>query len=247
MAGIIQYLVVFGLLLSQGHSNSEATGTQVEGDQLVLRTLDRFAPAHAGDFKAYFDAIRPHKLADSMKAQVLGSLPTEGEARPSADAADKLKSISPILAYHDRESVIEVKVIRVFQAAVAVYARCVLLVSEEALRLLTPAELQALVAHELGHEYVWDELESAKSAGDHQKIPEMELWCDGVAILTLLDLGLDPQALPSAISKLDRFNRRFGTPDNIDDYPTDRTRSEFHRTLSGLFADARKRRQQTDK
>jgi len=246
MARTIRYFVVVSFLVSslvsRGHSASgDAKGSRGKGDKQVLATLNRFRAAQAGAFRAYFDEIRPPRLAASMKFQVLASLPPEGEVRPSADDVSKLKYISSILAYHDRESVIEVKVIRVFQAAIAVYAKCVLLVSEEALRLLTAAELQALVAHELGHEYIWDEFEAARSAGDHQKIQQLELWCDGVATLTLLELGLDPRVLASAISKVNRFNKRFGTPDNVDDYATDAVRSEFHKSLAELYTNADKR------
>jgi len=173
-----------------------------------------------------------------MKSRVLASLPPEGEVTPAAGAVAKLSALAPILAYHDRESVIELKVIRAFQAAVAIHARCVLLVSEQALRLLTGAELQALVAHELGHEYVWNEYESARALGDHEQIQQLELWCDAVAVLTLHDLGVDPGALASGIAKLNRFNARFGTPANADDYPTDAVRAEFQTTLSRLCADA---------
>jgi hypothetical protein len=242
MARGIQYLMVFSLMVSYPASQDKPpNSSENEGEKLVLAALDRFHAVEKGHVRSYFKAIRPAKLTDFERSQVLASLPREGEASPSADAISKLTSISPILAYHDRESVIEVKVIRVFQAAVALYARCVLLISEEGLRLLSAAELQALVAHELGHEYVWNAFEAAKSSGDHQKLQQLELWCDGVAILTLLDLGLDPRALTSAISKVNRFNRRFGTPDNANDYPSDAVRSEFHKRVARLFADTDKR------
>jgi hypothetical protein len=46
------------------------------------------------------------------------------------------------------------------QAGLAIYARSVVLITDTALRVLTATQLQAPVAHEIGHEYVWDEFEA---------------------------------------------------------------------------------------
>jgi len=243
MRRTVQFLVIFGFLVSGLVSQGSSSGSVIrrsapEGAKIISATLDRLRPVQAGDFRGYFKAIRPPRLSDAMKCQVLASLPPEGEVTPAANAVAKLDALAPILAYHDRESFVELKVINVFQAAVAFHARCVLLVSEQALHLLTAAELQALVAHELGHEYVWNEYETAKALGDGEQIQQLELWCDAVAQLTLHDLGLDPRTLASGISKINRFNKPFGTPDNVDDYPADALRSEFHKRLSQFYADA---------
>ena len=45
-----------------------------------------------------------------------------------------------------------------------------LLVSEEALEILTTEELQAATAHEMGHEYFWQEYELSREAGHNEAI-----------------------------------------------------------------------------
>ena len=60
---------------------------------------------------------------------------------------------------HDRAHVFQTKLIEVPQAVVALHHRTVLLISRAALELLSGAELQALVAHEVGHDYFWPEFE----------------------------------------------------------------------------------------
>ncbi|RPJ55263.1 MAG: hypothetical protein EHM23_26770 [Acidobacteria bacterium] len=46
-----------------------------------------------------------------MKSQVLASLPPEGEVTPAGDAVAKLDALAPILAYHGRDSFVELQVI----------------------------------------------------------------------------------------------------------------------------------------
>jgi hypothetical protein len=62
------------------------------------------------------------------------------------------------------------------------------------------------VAHEMGHDYFWNEFQRARERHDTRVLKEVELKCDGVATLTLVDRGLDPRSLTSAMRKLARFN-----------------------------------------
>jgi hypothetical protein len=114
------------------------------------------------------------------------------------------------------DSVYVVKVIAVPQAAIGLHARTALLISEAALILLSADELQALVAHEIGHEYVWLEYERAFGLADRNRLKALELVCDGIAIVTLHGLGMDPSRLIASVDKIGRFNReRFGTAINV--------------------------------
>jgi predicted SprT family Zn-dependent metalloprotease len=67
----------------------------------------------------------------------------------------------------------------------------VIVVSGNVLPLLNQEEFAALVDHEIGHEYVWVEYRRAQNRHDHARIRELELRCDGIAVLTLRRLGLD--------------------------------------------------------
>jgi hypothetical protein len=118
------------------------------------------------------------------------------------------------------------------QAAIGLHARAVILMSESALTLLDAAELQALVAHEVGHEYVWTERERSFKVADRSRLKDLELMCDGIAIATLHGLGMDVTRLMSGVQKMIRFNRdRFGTANNERDYPTLAQRQAFARAV----------------
>ena len=190
-----------------------------------------FSAPHV-DVGGTLEAIRPLPIGVHEKRRVLLALPSEGELRPTDEEAAKLTSLQKVLIYHHRYQVFDLKVVDVPHAAVALYARAVLLFSRPALRLLSAAELQAMVAHEAGHEYFWSEYEAVRRRGDARARQELELRCDGIAVLTLLELGLDPAAVSSATEKLTRFNEQFGANPNDQLYPTMDERAQFVRALA---------------
>src|SRR5262249_35011163 len=156
---------------------------------------------------------------------VRGSLPPSGALSPTPAEVKKLESLQPVLIYHERERVFDIKVIDLPQAIVGLHARAILLISRPALTVLTSSELQALAAHEIGHDFFWGEFEQAKRHGLARQ--QLELQCDGIAALTLLTLGLDPMRVLEAARKLEQFNKQFGTPLNASDYPTLDDRRRF--------------------
>ncbi len=84
--------------------------------------------------------------------------------------------------------------------------------------MVSAEEFAALVADEIAHEYVWDEYQKAMARNDHQKMQQLELSCDGIAVLTLRSLGLDAEHLVSAVKKITRFNQLRGMVANASDY-----------------------------
>lgn len=111
-------------------------------------------------------AARPGPMSVEDMGRIVRSLPATGEVT-SLDprALSQLAAVRQILQATKRDWY-EVEVIDVPQAAIALHARAVLLLSKPVLSLLSPGELQALIAHEIGHEYVWAEYEDAAAAPD---------------------------------------------------------------------------------
>jgi hypothetical protein len=58
------------------------------------------------------------------------------------------------------------------------------------------------VAHEIGHEYVWQQYEAAKTRKDAKRLRELELICDAIAVATLTSLDIAPERLQSATEKV---------------------------------------------
>jgi hypothetical protein len=180
------------------------------------------------------DACRPAPVDAEEKTLVLKSLPSEGEVTQLTESErQKLKDLGPVLRLHAREGVYELKVIAVPQAWVGLHGRAVLLITLPALRLLDSEELQALVAHEIGHEYVWQEYALARTRNDTARLRELELACDSIAVLTLARIGVKPDRLVTALAKGRRFNHdRFGQPNNENSYPSLQARRKLVKRIS---------------
>lgn len=139
-----------------------------------------------------------------------------------------------------RDSVYEIKVVDAPLARIGLYERTVVLISNTALALVKADELQALVAHEIGHEYLSADHARASRLGDHSRLKELELLCDAFAIVTLQGLGLDPSRLMAGVEKITRYNRQvFGTAVNETGYPTLSERREFARAVRAWAARGR--------
>ena len=164
-------------------------------------------------------------------------LPQEGELAPTAQEAVKLAIIPLVLAFHERKDDMEVRLVAGDGLAFAgLHARTVLLISREALGLLDRDELMAVVAHELGHDYVWDEYAEAQKRGDNRRLAELELRCDGIAVITMDRLGVDIARLISAATTLRRHNQRvFGKTDDGRYVPL-ALRIQFIRAMARLTA-----------
>lgn len=76
-------------------------------------------------------------------------------------------------------------------------------ISTEVLKIVGPddAALAGIIAHESAHEYVAMQFLSAVQAHDLEKLRELELFCDAVAVVVLLDLGLDPSRYAQVVSR----------------------------------------------
>jgi hypothetical protein len=232
-ARTFQMLVAFSVaLISIPTRTSTAQGLGSPS----TRALQFFRTLPTGDVGAALAGLRPPPLRVEDRVRVLASLPLEGELHPDAREVIKLAGIEPILRYHDRVDVVAIKLIDVPQAFIGLHARSVLLVSRPALAMLSAAELQAFIAHEIGHELFWNEYERAGGRRDTRALQEIELKCDGIAVLTLMALSLDVTMLDSGMRKLTRFNETLGTTVNADAYPNLDVRARFVRDVAALRA-----------
>jgi hypothetical protein len=116
--------------------------------------------------------------------------------------------------------------------------RVALLISDAALDLLDVEELQATVAHEIGHEYVWAEYLEAEKRHDERRLKELELICDGIAMLALRRAGLNPAALLTGAQKMTNYNRLSGPAANAYRYPSADERNRFAHVIRA-WADSR--------
>jgi hypothetical protein len=194
--------------------------------------LDQFKRYTPREFQHILASHRPQPLGPELVARTVAVLPTEGEVkRLTLSDRQKLESVSAVLRAHGREEAYVFKVVDSRQARVGLHARFIVLVTHTALGILSPAQFQAIVAHEIGHEYVWDEYESARAKGNTSRLRALELFCDGVAIVTLARIRAAPTALVEALRLLDASDRRNGLVSEDRSYPTVPERADFVREI----------------
>lgn len=218
---ILAFLLLIGI-------TSQSPAADVYSDM-----LDRFRKYGWEAFGEVLDKRRPPLVAPELAARIIAALPKRGEVKRLTRAdRQKLGSASAVLKAHGREQTYLLKVVDSPQARVGLHAKFVVLVTLAALRILSPAQLQAIVAHEIGHEYVWEEYEAARRQNNWPRLRTLELYCDGVALVTLARIGADPAKLTEGLRLLDASDRRNGFELRENWYPTLAERADFARQMT---------------
>ena len=212
---------------------SELGNGSHSSDSPAVRALAFFDTRAPGSPAEVLSALRPSPATLAARQLALASLPPEGDVQPDRREQVGLDALRPVLELHERDRVFTIKVIDAPQAYLGLHAGTVLVISRRALKLLSAPELQAAVAHEIGHEYFSADYNRAREAADLASLHEIELRCDAVAVLTGLALDLDTHDLGRAVKKLTRFNERVGATANAASYPTVEQRESFARALIG--------------
>lgn len=121
----------------------------------------------------------------------------------SSDRVERLKAaLQPVLAYHERDGKMPIIVLLSEQPKAFVAARAAIIITSKLMLITSDAEIRGIVAHELAHEYLWDEREQAIKAKDERLLREIELFCDVVAAMTLKEIGDDPADYGMALKRM---------------------------------------------
>jgi hypothetical protein len=218
-----------------GAADVERARQRVPLERVGLRAFQYFARTGRRSWDDYLKSMRPGAVSADKKARLLAMVRKEDLIEPSAKRQGKLDALRPVLEYLERNNAIEIKILRLRLAWAGFLGGAVVLVSEEAIDLLTAEELQAVVAHELAHEYFSDEYEAARANNQYDTVKEIELRCDAVSIITMKALRLDSDALLSGVSKLTKFNERRGFPNNPNFVSSVQERTNFSRAVGELI------------
>lgn len=219
-----------------------SSAIDASGQELTFRNPRDLLAGEPAAFMELLEAARPAPVSMEEMGAILRALPPEGEVtKLGAPAQQKVDAVRQLLNSTQRDWY-NIKVIDLPQAVIVLHARALLLISAPAIALVNAAELQAMAAHEIGHEYVWVEWNRARQRVDRARLKELELVCDAIAAVTLRQLGIDPSKVIDGVEKVTRFNReRFGSATNEKSYPTLAERRAFAREIDRWLRDASRR------
>ena len=192
-----------------------------------------------GDGDTALRAIRPHAVTAEERRRIRATLPAKGDVTPTPRETIMLDALRTVLVYHQRHDVFEIRVIDIPQAYVGLHGRAILLISRRALHLLSASELLAVVAHEVAHDFFWGEFQLSLKNGDLPLRHQLELQCDGVAVLTLIALNMDPLHLNAGVLQLVRYNEMLGASGDAAEYPSPTDRRLLVSILVGSRGDRR--------
>jgi len=175
------------------------------------------------------DNCRPLPAGAAHLSRALAALPPKGElTRFNQAERAKLESLNEFVRRIGRDGAWVIKVVDAPQAAIGLFERAVVIVTGPAFHRLSSLELQAVIAHEFGHEYVWREFEAARLANNHRRLQELELVCDRVAVVLLERFQIDTRHLRSALQRIEEYNlERFVPAANTPNYPSLQTRTDL--------------------
>jgi hypothetical protein len=230
----------FALLLVPGVASDWGQIHQAEASPTAVpqTAFTYFDEVEGHRFDEFLHRLRPKKLPPELKEQVLKILPQRDVVSASRGQEAKLRALEPILEYHDRGSTIDVKIVRAPLAGTAFLAGAAILITAPALEILSAEELQATAAHELGHEYFWDEFERARQQDNYSRLQELELRCDGIAVITLIELGLNPEKVLTSFEKFNAYNGYKESGTRAERYVSSRDRERFIRSMIALVRGA---------
>ncbi len=128
----------------------------------------------------------------------------------SGSDVDRLKAaLQPALDYHGRGQM-PIYVLRSEQPQAHIVACAVIIITTRLLTRATDEEIRGIIAHELAHEYVWDERILAGKAKNEALMREIELFCDAVAAFTLKEIGDDPASYSRILERMAITNKVAG-------------------------------------
>jgi len=159
----------------------------------------------------------------------------EAQNLPIAESkrVDQLKAaLQPVLDYHKRGK-IPIYVLWSKQPKAYFVQRAIIIITTGLLYGASDKDIRGLVAHELAHEYVWDECVKASNEKDGKLLREIELFCDAVAAFTLKEIGGDPASYARALELLTliRVNAGLTRAAEDDTHPSLDARKKLNKFL----------------
>ncbi len=150
---------------------------------------------------------------------------------------DQLKAaLKPVLDYHERDKM-PIYVLRSDRPKAYMVDHAVIFITTRMMVIASDEEIRGIIAHELAHEYLWDDRHKAMKEKDGKLMREYELFCDAVAAFTLKEIGDDPSSYGRIIERLTIIGIKAGNAmaQESETHPSLDTRKKLNKFLCQRF------------
>jgi hypothetical protein len=204
--GLVLVLLVTPLVIT-GAGFREQPVENYQTNEAEIETAFRLFSGKSLDvFFAYLNEIRPKPRAvdDECRQEPLmrafALAVSQGLITP-VHILSYQQSFAQILKLHDRADILKIEIFEHDRPYVMVHCGSLIMVSSRSVELArSEAGLLGIVAHEVAHDYLGSPQLIKRLDSDSRLGREIELVCDGIAVATLLRLGLDPADYAVALS-----------------------------------------------
>jgi len=211
------FILTLSILVPGQHSNLSAAGNNASPKAKAILNNPEAEKALARLGELSLAAVRERltklRQVPYLPGPVLINKIIEAQHLPVAtgERIDRLKAaLKPVLAYHQREQM-PIIVVRAEQPKATLRERAAIVITTKLMLITSDAEIRGIIAHELAHEYVWEERQKAQLANDESALRESELFCDAVAVTTLKEIGDDPVSYAKALERLTYIGMHVGS------------------------------------
>lgn len=216
MRKLITFAVVFiaatGVIAGQPSNNANRKPAEMPESAEARNALARLGELSLPALRERLRQMRPlNNLSRAVANHVIASQPL---TIATGQRVDRLKAaLQPVLAYHDR-SRMPIYVVWSEQPKAYLVECAALFITTRMMTISTDEEIRGIVAHELAHEYVWQERLNAKQAKDSPLLRECEMFCDVVAAVTLKEIGDDPASYARILERMTIIGSAKGSATN---------------------------------
>jgi len=210
---------------------------KVKSEELLAGTEVAKAIERLGDLSpaAVLERLKQMREPAYLPGPVLVNEIVKLQHLPIAESkrVNQLKAaLQPVLDYHERGKM-PVYVLRSEQPKAYMVEHAVIIITTRMMVIANDEEIRGIIAHELAHEYVWDERLKAMKDKDGKVMRECELFCDAVAAFTLNEVGNDPSSYGRILERLTIIGTKAGNAmrQASDTHPSLDIRKELNRFL----------------
>jgi Zn-dependent protease with chaperone function len=222
------------------HQSAVFSQTPGKGEVEISRVESWFKGKSLVEIDAALTRLRPEAVSQSNKALLMKDLPLVNAGNRIHDERQigLLRArLDRTLKLFERDQVMELIIFRNPQPIVYTKPGVVLVISTEILKIAGNDDaLVGVVAHELAHEYVAMDFLKALQSGNLPRIRELELFCDAVAVVVLLDLGFDPAQYAQVLRSIANYSKAAEELNNGENsHPAVEARLRVIADISALF------------